>query len=95
MAWSPPARQRRSWLVEQAGDYATQISYQTRDGTLVPRSNRTPEDVENFDRFWLAVARYYRRFGAEVPVAAHTLSSAEAASLAETIKKAVLIAGES
>ncbi len=33
MAWSPPARQRRSWLVEQAGDYATRISYQTRDGT--------------------------------------------------------------
>jgi hypothetical protein len=33
MAWSPPARQRRSWLVEQAGDYVTQISYQTRDGT--------------------------------------------------------------
>jgi hypothetical protein len=33
MAWSPPARQRRSWLVEQAGDYATQISHHTRDGT--------------------------------------------------------------
>jgi DNA-binding LytR/AlgR family response regulator len=26
MAWSPPARQRRSWLVEQAGDYAAPIS---------------------------------------------------------------------
>src|SRR3954452_23834631 len=33
MAWSPPALERRSWLVEQAGDYATQISYHTRDGT--------------------------------------------------------------
>jgi Transposase, Mutator family len=33
MAWSPPARQRRSWLVEQAGDYAAQISHHTRDGT--------------------------------------------------------------
>ncbi|GGC67081.1 hypothetical protein GCM10011504_51350 [Siccirubricoccus deserti] len=37
MAWSPPARQRRSWLVEQAGDYATPISYHTRDGTWVLR----------------------------------------------------------
>src|SRR3954471_14278730 len=33
MAWSPPALERRSWLVEQAGDYATQISHHTRDGT--------------------------------------------------------------
>jgi hypothetical protein len=33
MAWSPPARQRRSWLVEQAGDYATPISHHTRNGT--------------------------------------------------------------
>jgi hypothetical protein len=33
MAWSPPARQRRSWLVEQAGDYATPISHHIRDGT--------------------------------------------------------------
>src|SRR3954454_3108885 len=33
MAWSPPARQRRSWLVEQAGEYATQISHHIRDGT--------------------------------------------------------------
>src|SRR4051794_33582579 len=33
MAWSPPARQCRSWLVEQARDYATQISHHTRDGT--------------------------------------------------------------
>ncbi|WP_169747567.1 hypothetical protein, partial [Belnapia moabensis] len=30
---SPPARQRRLWLVEQAGDYVTLISYHTRDGT--------------------------------------------------------------
>ena len=35
MAWSPPARQRRSWLVEQAGDYATPISHHIRDGTGV------------------------------------------------------------
>src|SRR3954468_736317 len=34
MAWSPPALERRSWLVTQAGDYATQISHHTRDGTL-------------------------------------------------------------
>jgi hypothetical protein len=34
MAWSPPARQRRLWLVEQAGDYATPISHHTRDGTF-------------------------------------------------------------
>jgi hypothetical protein len=34
MAWSPPARQRRLWLVEQAGDYATPISHHTRDGTV-------------------------------------------------------------
>src|SRR3954469_17401437 len=33
MAWSPPALERRSWLVEQPGDYATQISHHTRDGT--------------------------------------------------------------
>src|SRR4051794_16615564 len=33
MAWSPPALERRSWLVTQAGDYATQISHHTRDGT--------------------------------------------------------------
>jgi hypothetical protein len=33
MAWSPPARQRRAWLVEQAGDYATPISHHIRDGT--------------------------------------------------------------
>jgi hypothetical protein len=33
MAWSPPARQRRPWLVEQAGDYATPISHHTRNGT--------------------------------------------------------------
>ena len=33
MAWSPPALERRSWLVEQAGDYATQIFHYIRDGT--------------------------------------------------------------
>jgi hypothetical protein len=33
MAWSPPARQRRSWLVEQAGDYATFQFHHLRDGT--------------------------------------------------------------
>jgi len=33
MAWSPPARQRRSWLVEQAGDYATFQFHHFRDGT--------------------------------------------------------------
>src|SRR4051812_19628607 len=35
MAWSPPARQRRSWLVEQAGDYATFQFHHLRDGTFV------------------------------------------------------------
>src|SRR4051794_37912127 len=34
MAWSPPARQRRSWLVEQAGDYATFQFHHLRDGTF-------------------------------------------------------------
>src|SRR3712207_3724428 len=34
MAWSPPALERRSWLVEQAGDYAAPISHHIRDGTL-------------------------------------------------------------
>jgi len=33
MAWSPPARQRRSWLVGQAGDYATFQFHHLRDGT--------------------------------------------------------------
>jgi hypothetical protein len=33
MAWSPSARQRRSWLVEQAGDYATIQFHYLRDGT--------------------------------------------------------------
>jgi len=34
MAWSPPALERRSWLVEQAGDYAASISHHIRDGTI-------------------------------------------------------------
>ena len=33
MAWSPPALQRRSWLVEQARDYATNRFHHIRDGT--------------------------------------------------------------
>ena len=33
MAWSPPALERRSWLVEQAGDYATPVSHHIRAGT--------------------------------------------------------------
>jgi hypothetical protein len=33
MAWSPPALERRSWLVEQAGDYAARIFHHIRDGT--------------------------------------------------------------
>src|SRR3712207_5336635 len=33
MAWSPPALERRSWLVEQAGDYAASLSHHIRDGT--------------------------------------------------------------
>jgi len=33
MAWSPPAHQRRSWLVEQAGDYATNRFHHLRDTT--------------------------------------------------------------
>ena len=33
MAWSPPARQRRLWLVEQAGDYATPLFHHFRDTT--------------------------------------------------------------
>src|SRR3954453_6893539 len=42
MAWSPPALERRSWLVTQAGDHAPQISPHTRDGTggAVPRGSR-------------------------------------------------------
>jgi Isochorismatase family len=35
MAWSPPARQRRSWLAAQAGDYAAPISHHIRDGTTL------------------------------------------------------------
>lgn len=34
MAWSPPALKRRSWLVEQAGDYATTRLHHLRDGTV-------------------------------------------------------------
>jgi hypothetical protein len=41
MAWSPPARQRRFWLAAQAGDYAAQISYHTRDGTTVAIDDQT------------------------------------------------------
>src|SRR4051794_30077169 len=37
MAWSPPARQRRSWLVDQAGDYATFQFHHFRDGTVATR----------------------------------------------------------
>src|SRR3954465_11129574 len=49
MAWSPPALERRSWLVEQAGDYATQISHHTRDGTPRPaRASHTREDRMQF-----------------------------------------------
>src|SRR5947208_1687600 len=33
MAWSPPARQRRSWLVEQVGGYAKPNFHHIRDGT--------------------------------------------------------------
>ncbi len=33
MAWFPPAHQRRSWLVEQAGDYATNRFHHLRDTT--------------------------------------------------------------
>src|SRR3954467_8664016 len=36
MAWSPPARQRRSWLVEQAGGYAQPNFHHIRDGTDTP-----------------------------------------------------------
>src|SRR3712207_1198328 len=39
MAWSPPARQRRAWLVEQTGDYAAPISHHIRDGTLHDRDH--------------------------------------------------------
>src|SRR5690242_15119460 len=35
MAWSPPARQCRSWLVEQAGDYASFQFHHLRDGTPI------------------------------------------------------------
>ncbi len=34
MAWSPPACQRRLWLVEQTGDYATSRFHHFRDATL-------------------------------------------------------------
>src|SRR3712207_4847692 len=43
MAWSPPALERRSWLVEQAGDYAAPISHHLRDGTV--RSSLRVEQV--------------------------------------------------
>ena len=36
MAWSPPALKRRSWLVEQAGGYATTRFHHTRDATRAP-----------------------------------------------------------
>jgi len=35
MAWSPPALECRSWLVEQAEDYATNRFHHIRDGTGV------------------------------------------------------------
>jgi transposase-like protein len=44
MAWSPPARQRRSWLAEQAGDYAANISHHIRDGTAVRLRGDFPTD---------------------------------------------------
>src|SRR3954465_9085192 len=40
MAWSPPALERRSWLVTQAGDYAPQISHHPPDGTPSPPPTR-------------------------------------------------------
>src|SRR4051812_49401342 len=46
MAWSPPALERRSWLVEQAGDYATQISHHTRDGTRHGDAPETETETE-------------------------------------------------
>src|SRR4051794_3066669 len=42
MAWSPPARRRRSWLVGQAGDYATVQFHHLRDGTMVFGPVRDP-----------------------------------------------------
>src|SRR3954451_9346259 len=45
MAWSPPALERRSWLVEQAGGYATRISHHTRDGTTGGAVAQTTPDT--------------------------------------------------
>jgi hypothetical protein len=45
MAWSPPARQCRSWLVEQAGDYATIQFHHPRDGTMADSSNGSGPEV--------------------------------------------------
>src|SRR5215208_5197736 len=52
MAWSPSARQRRSWLVEQAGDYATIQFHHLRDGTpsLIGNSEASVTVEENDDR---------------------------------------------
>jgi hypothetical protein len=55
MAWSPPACQRRSWLVEQAGDYATQISHHTRDGTECAAMDE--------DRFNMSVRKFLKVVG--------------------------------
>src|SRR5688572_22145554 len=53
------------------------------------RAARTPEEAEQFDQFWRAVAAYYRRFGVAVPVAAPKHSPADAKALTGPIKEAV------
>jgi hypothetical protein len=40
--WSPPARERRLWLVEQAGDYATTRFHHIRDSTSARESGLVP-----------------------------------------------------
>src|SRR3954453_15543496 len=48
MAWSPPARQRRSWLVEKAGDSATFQFHHFRDGTAPLRLAVCVEHTEQW-----------------------------------------------
>src|SRR3954453_14763955 len=64
MAWSPPALERRSWLVTQAGDYATQISHHTRDGTCAAALFKSGV-VEHEDDAALAACAGLARKGGE------------------------------
>src|SRR5215211_3029344 len=58
MAWSPSARQRRSWLVEQAGDYATIQFHHLRDGTA-PEATGEPGKSSAGELGRLAVRAFF------------------------------------